>query len=80
MDKIQSHAMARRFGDYLERVVAGESFEVMRYGRVVARLTPAGPVKREPVQPDVRKAAPVIPSRQAVVDGILSGSRKAGRG
>lgn len=81
MDKIQASVMARRFGDYLERVVAGESFEVLRYGRVVARLTPTGPPAREAVVPQVQKAT--APStdpreRQAVVDQVLRDSRKRG--
>lgn len=54
-DRIEASKLARGLGAVLERVVAGETLEIVRYGRVVAVIGPPK-VKRDPIAPDVKKA------------------------
>lgn len=57
MRQMEASKLARGLGAALELVLAGESIQILRYGRVVALLVPA--TKREPrtVQPDKLGAA-----------------------
>lgn len=80
-DRIEASKLARGLGAVLDRVVGGETLEVIRYGRVIAVLSPpAG--RPNTVQPDT--ARPVTPStvkdgtRQQRLDRILNDSRKGG--
>lgn len=91
MKQIEASKLARGMGAALERVVAGESLEIVRYGRVVALLVPPTR-KREPrtVQPDklgvvqtpTQGAKPFLKpaltpaDRQRSVDQILRDSRR----
>jgi antitoxin (DNA-binding transcriptional repressor) of toxin-antitoxin stability system len=88
-DRIEATRLAKNLGAALERVVAGETLEIERYGRVVAVL---GPPERRPVKPDTVR--PVIPGvtkavepekqpkaetaieRQQRIDALLRGSRR----
>lgn len=59
--------VARSLGAVLERVMKGETIEIIRYGRVVAVLAPPPKERREPraVQPDKLGTA-----AQSLVDAV----------
>jgi antitoxin (DNA-binding transcriptional repressor) of toxin-antitoxin stability system len=59
----------RRLGEILEAVGKGESIELVRYGRVVAVLTPPRAVTAQPE----KKSPPMT------VDDILKRSRRGDR-
>lgn len=51
MDAIRLDDGDWRLSDLVERVEAGESFEIVRGERVVATLAPGGPARPEPSAP-----------------------------
>lgn len=84
-EKVEASKLARGLGVVLERVMRGESFEVVRYGRVVAELRPASndavrPQTARPISPQVIKSSNEAAERQSQVDKILAGSRGKSRG
>lgn len=83
-DRIEASKLPRQLGAVLERVVAGETIEVVRYGRVVAVLAPPSgavqPDTARPVQPEVVKGANPAAARQQRVDEILGGVRRKKHG
>ena len=51
MERINVTQAVRRFSDLLNRVLyQGASFELERGNKVIARISPAGPPRRIPVQ------------------------------
>lgn len=59
-----------RFSEVIERVAAGETVEVMRRGRLVARVSPASPPKRA-VDPDILATARRGAPRQQISAGAF---------
>ncbi len=75
MEKVEASKLARGLGVVLERVMRGESFEVVRYGRVVAEIRPA---TNDAVRPQT--ARPVVPQfiKAPLVDAVSPPNRLTG--
>ena len=75
--QIDASKLARGLGAALERVVRGETIEIIRYGRVVAVLAPPPKERRGPrsVQPDKLGSADPLPTP---TDAVSPQARPAG--
>jgi prevent-host-death family protein len=67
MRKVSVRELQQQLRRVLEAVQRGESVEITKRHRVIARLSPSGPARRSPKWPDLEARA-----RQVLGDRILT--------
>ena len=72
MEKIAAFEAKTRFGELLDRVIAGEEIVITRHEKPVARIVPEGGPRME----DARRAAAGLEALQREIEGHSKGKRR----
>ncbi|HEX8302407.1 type II toxin-antitoxin system prevent-host-death family antitoxin [Sphingomonas sp.] len=78
MERINLADAKARLSEIVDRVEAGESIEIVRRGRPVARLTPANPQKRPVDVAALRLAANKTPYQHESAGDLIRKMRDSG--